>query len=184
MNNMNKHYNSKPLSKSTINNILANNLSNLVSTDTSEQKEIFAEEKVKAVSNDQIKILSQNIEFDSLHPEDNIKQFLMFARNVISRYEGNQQRQSELELEQQDVEHVMELSNNQDIVGGYRLYRKLADIRRERRTCKNESDLLKPLYDYLKQNSIMNDLSRLQGSCRVSKETISKRQYTLRTNIL
>ena len=181
---MNKHYNSKPLSKSTINNILANNPSNLVSTDTSEQKEVFTEEKVKAVSNDQIKILSQNIEFDSLHPEDNIKQFLMFARNVISRYEGNQQRQSELELEQQDVEHVMELSNNQDIVGGYRLYRKLADIRRERRMYKNESDLLKPLYDYLKQNSIMNDLSRLQGSCRVSKETISKRQYTLRTNIL
>ena len=164
---------SKPLSQSTINNILANNPSN---------KEQQLQPVVSTSPN--VITLSKQIEFDSLHPEEHIKAFLTFSRNVIARYEENQRRQQDLEYRQTDLEHVMELSDNKDVVGGYRLYKKLTDVRRERRACKSEIDLLKPLYDYLCSNNVMNDLSRLQGNCRVSKETISKRQYTLRTDVI
>ena len=165
----------KPLAASTIQDILANNPSN---------KQQQPAPQPIATPVQQPVVLQKQIEFDTLHPEENIKLFLGFARNVISKYEGNQNRQQQLEQEQQDVEHIMELTNDKDVVHGYKLYKKLTMIRRERRACKNEIDLLKPLYDYLTNNNVMNDLSRIQGSCRVSKETISKRQYTLRTDIL
>ena len=166
----------KPLSQSTINNILANNPSNKENQEQQLQPVVSA--------NPNTITLSKQIEFDSLHPEENIKAFLTFSRNVISRFEDDQRRQQDLENRQTDIEHVMELSDNKDVVSGYRLYKKLADIRRERRACKSEIDLLKPLYDYLCSNNVMNDLSRLQGGCRISKETISKRQYTLRTDVI
>lgn len=128
--------------------------------------------------------LMRSHDFDSLLAADKTREFLTFARDVISRFEGDQARQAELESETQDLLHYIELSPNMNAAQGYSLYRKLANIRRERRDCKNEIDLLKPLYDYLSDKKVINDLSQIQGKCSASKQSISRRQYTLRTDVM
>jgi len=169
---MSKQLKSKPLSNAKIASILANNPS------AKNSSVVLRPMSAPVVT------LSGRADFDTLQPDENLKSFLDFARNVITRYEGNQNRQKELEDETQDLLHYMELSKDMNACQGYDLYQKLRNVRRERRACKNEIDLLKPLYDYLCDKTVINQLSQIQGKCRASKQCISQRQYTLRTDVM
>ena len=129
--------------------------------------------------------LSRDIEFDSLKPVDQLQTFMAFAKDVVTRYEENLRLWEETDKQTQDLLHFIELSGNLNAVEGYKLYRKLAEVRRQRRTYKSEIDLLQPLYEYLKNNmSVINQLTMIQGKCRTNKETIQMRSYTMRTEVI
>ena len=173
---MSKQLKSRPLSNATIHSILSQNPS-MKSTPASPPAAVIQPLVPKIIT------LKRQEEFDSLQPEENLKTFLTFARNVIARYEDDQRLQTDLETETQDLLHLIELSPNMNACEYTKKCIQLRDVRRKRRACKNEIDLLKPLYDYLSDKTLINQLSQLQGKCKTSKEVISQRQYTLRTDV-
>lgn len=128
--------------------------------------------------------LYRKADYDTLQPVDQIRSFLEFARSAVTRYEENERRWQEYDQETQDLLHVIELSDNLNASKGYDMYRRLAAVRRDRRQCKNEMDLLKPVYDFFSDKQTINQLAQVQGKCRVCKETVDSRSYTLRTNVM
>lgn len=174
---MSKQLKSRPLSNAKIHSILSQNPS--MKSNPASPPAAVIQPLVP-----QIITLKRSEEFDSLHPEEKLREFLGFARDVISRYEENVRLQTELETETQDLLHYVELSDNMDACKGNKMYKKVREVRRKRRACKNEIDLLKPLYEYLSDKTIINQLSQIQGKCKTSKEVISQRQYTLRTDVI
>lgn len=174
---MSKQLKSRPFSQAKINSILSQNPSMKASPSCSSPS-------MAQVVSPQLITLKRSEEFDSLLPEENLKNFLEFARKVISKYEDNQKLQVDLETETQDLLHFIELSPNMNACEYTKQCVKLRDIRRQRRACKNEIDLLKPLYDFLCDKTLINQLSKIQGQCKSSKEVIGQRQYTLRTDVV
>ena len=129
-------------------------------------------------------VLHYSIEYDTTHPEDTIRKFCSDIREMVARYEGNKQRLIEIEGEHQDLLHYIEISPFKKVTDGYKLYRKLAELRRERRALKNENDLLQPLYDTFRQPDILNRLSKVQGDVSKVHDAIDGRVYGMRTDIL
>lgn len=129
-------------------------------------------------------ILHYSIEYDTTHPEETIRKFCSDIREMVTRYEGNKQRLIEIEGEHQDLLHYIEISPFKKVTDGYKLYRKLAELRRERRALKNENDLLQPLYDTFRQPDILNRLSKVQGDVSKMHDAIDGRVYGMRTDIL
>lgn len=129
--------------------------------------------------------LHRDIDFDDLHPEENIRTFVAFATDVISRYNYNKTMITEYEDQLQDILHFIELSDNLNAKEGYKKYKQITDIRRERRKCKLENELLEQAYQFFNANkSMLDQLRRIQGGCRRDKDTLSNLRYTIRTNIL
>lgn len=129
-------------------------------------------------------ILTSNVEFDTLHPEETIKEFCAAIRNMLARYQMNKEQYDILEQEMQDVLHYIEMGSDKNANAGFKLYKQLAEIRRKRRTCKNEMDLLQPIYDAFGGNEKLNVLAQIQGACRTTKQAIDNRAYTVRTDVL
>ena len=129
-------------------------------------------------------ILHYSIEYDTTHPEETIRKFCSDIREMVTRYEGNKQRLIEIEGEHQDLLHYIEISPFKKVTDGYKLYRKLAELRRERRALKNENDLLQPLYDTFRQPDMLNRLSKVQGDVTKVHEAIDCRVYGTRSDIL
>lgn len=129
-------------------------------------------------------ILHYNIEYDTTHPEETIRKFCTDIREMVTRYEGNKQRLIEIEGEHQDLLHYIEISPFKKVPDGYKLYRKLAELRRERRALKNENDLLQPLYDAFRQPDILNKLGKVQGDVSKVHDAIDGRVYGMRTDVL
>lgn len=174
---MSKQLKRKPLSAAKISDILSQNPSLQASPEN-------VSPTVICVPKPTLITLKKQGKFDSLMPEEKLKDFLGFARDVITRYEADVRRQSDLEQETQDLLHYVELSDDMNACVGNKMYQKIREIRRERRACKNEIDLLKPLYDYLADKTVINQLAAIQGKCRTSKEAINQRAYTLRTDVI
>ena len=129
-------------------------------------------------------IMHYNIEYDTTHPEETIRKFCSDIREMVTRYEGNKQRLIEIEGEHQDLLHYIEMSPFKKVPDGYKLYRKLAELRRERRALKNENDLLQPLYDTFRQPDILNKLGKVQGDVTKAHDAIDGRVYGMRTDVL
>ena len=128
--------------------------------------------------------LHYDVDYDSTHPEATIRNFVSDINDMIARFEGNKVRLFEIEDELQDIFHYIEISTYKSVPIGYKLYRKLAELRRERRACKNENDLLQPIYEYFHATEVLNRLTYVQGECSKAKEAIDNRYYTVRTDIL
>lgn len=122
-------------------------------------------------------------DFDTTHALSHLEDFTAWCRQVVERYKGNERAVEMLDAQMQDIMHYIELSENLGGVDGYRSYCLLRDVRRERRKCKSENDLLRPLYEYLSDRVVMNQLAQVLGKIRSANETISKRQYVLRTDV-
>ena len=129
-------------------------------------------------------ILTSDLEYDTLHPEETIREFCASIRSMLSRYQYNKDQYNMLEQEMQDVLHYIEMSSDKNANAGYKLYKRLTEIRRERRICKNEMDLLQPIYDAFGGGEKLNTLSQIQGLCRTTKMSIDGRAYTVRTDVL
>ena len=123
-------------------------------------------------------------DFDTLHPHEQIKAFVSFLTSVKKRYEDNQRVQKENEDKTQDILHFIELSENMNASRGFSMYRKMSVVRRERRNCKSENDLLQPIYDFITANPIIDQLSQVQGKCRTTKEVVSRRRYNMKTDVI
>lgn len=129
-------------------------------------------------------ILHYDVEYDFTRPENTIREFVSNIKGMISRFESNKSRIIEIENELLDIYHYIEISSYKTVPVGYKLYRKMAELRRERRACKNENDLLQPIYDYFHATEVLNRLSRVQGECAKTKRSINDRAYVTRTDIL
>lgn len=124
------------------------------------------------------------VEYDSTKPEETLRNFIADVKAMLARYTGNNDRLQQIEQEIVDIEHYMEISSFKTVPNGYKLYRKLAELRRERRACKNENDLLQPIWEYFHATEVLNRLSWVQGECSKAKSAIDGRVYAIRTDVL
>ena len=131
-------------------------------------------------------LVNRNLaEYDPLHAIDALCEFNRFLRDVVSRYEENDRLRIECENKSNDLLHYIELRGDMNASEGYKAYKKLAEVRRERRCCKNENELLAPLYAFIQQNTkAINEMTAVLGRCRGIKEVIEKRTYCARTDII
>ena len=129
-------------------------------------------------------LLHYDLEYDTTNPEDTIRKFVENMKGMMARYDGNNLRLIEIEQEINDIEHYMEIGKYKNIKEGYRLYRKLAELRRERRACKNENDLLWPVYEHFHGTEFLNKLTYVQGECSKVRNTVDARVYSVRTDVL
>ena len=129
-------------------------------------------------------ILTDTIDYDTMHPDEIIQNFSAAVRNMLARYQYNKEEYSRAEQEMQDILHYIEMSADKNANVGFKLYKQLAEVRRRRRVCKNEMDLLQPIYDSFSGGEKLNALAQILGTVRAAKQTINSRAYTLRTDIL
>lgn len=142
------------------------------------------EQKVIEIAPKQSQFLHYTVEYDTTQPEETIRNFVGDIKNMVSRYESNKLRIVEIEAKLVDLLHWIEIAPYQNVPNGYKLYRKVAELRRERRACKNENDLLQPIYEYFHATEVLNKLSHVQGECSKAKGAIDGRTYQVRTDIL
>ena len=129
-------------------------------------------------------ILTDTIAYDTMHPDEIIQNFSAAVRNMLARYQYDKEEYSRAEQEMQDILHYIEMSTDKNANVGFKLYKQLAEVRRRRRVCKNEMDLLQPIYDSFSGGEKLNALAQILGTVRAAKQTINSRAYTLRTDIL
>ena len=131
-------------------------------------------------------LVGRNIaEFDPLDAIEMLCEFNRFLKDAVSRYEENERLRVESEKKSNDLLHYIELRNDMNAAEGYKAYKKLAEVRRERRCCKNENELLAPIYTFIQQNTkVINELTTVLGRCRGIKDLIEKRSYCARTDII
>ena len=129
-------------------------------------------------------VLHYNIEYDTTKPEETIRDFVANIKNMLSRYSSNESRIEAIEEEMFDLEHYIEIMSFQNVPNGYKLYRKLAELRKERRACKNENYLLKPVWEHFHATDVLNKLSAVQGNVAKARELTDGRRYLVRTDVL
>ena len=71
-------------------------------------------------------------------------------KEVVTRYESNEAIISQTEDELNDLYHEVELSAPKDMYHGYLIYKEIREVRLKRRAAKEENQLLKEMYDYIK----------------------------------
>ena len=129
--------------------------------------------------------LQRESAYDTLQPVAMLETFTGFCRDVLERYNGNERVLKDMEAQETDIIHYVELSDTLKSSEAYKVYAKLRDTLRQRRDAKNENDLLLPLYECLMKNpDIVNQLNKALGTTRTKAEVISKRKYSARTDVL
>lgn len=117
-------------------------------------------------------------------PAQRLSEFLQFARDVKARYENDLILLDQYNAEQNDMLHYIELLDL-NAANGYRAYKRLSEIRRERRNCKEEIEILEPLYVFFgKSNATFDELQKVLGECRRTSAAIENRVYTARTKVI
>ena len=131
-------------------------------------------------------LIQRNIEdYDQTNALDTTCEFSQFLREVVSRYESNERIRVECDQKSSGLLHYIELHDDMNASDGYQAHKKMAEVRRERRVCKNENELLAPLYSYIQQNpKAINELTAVLGRCRAAKEAIDRQIYSARTDII
>ena len=142
------------------------------------------EAQVVEIKPKSVPFLHYDINYDSTNPESSIRNFVGSIKDMIARYEYNRDRIISVESELVDLYHYLEISPFKNVPDGYKLYRTIAELRRERRACTNENDLLQPIYEYFHATDVLNKLSRVQGECAKCRGAIDARVYMVRTDIL
>ena len=166
----------RPLKGSSIRNILANN------PEAVSRIEEHIEQPVKI---SEPLVLTSEAEYDSLHPEEELRKMVSFLKSAKERYESNQRLMEECNQETTDLWHYAEMHKDLSAKDGFAFYKATRDSCRKRRVCKNELELLQPVVEYLEAHpELLNDLPRVQGLCGKAKQRIGLRQYSLRTGVI
>jgi len=108
---------------------------------------------------------------------------IQIATDVVKKYESNVEIIKKTEDELNDVYHEIELGKAQDLYGGYKLYKQVKDLRMQRRQAKDENDLLKDMYEYVKSQpgqSFKSKIQSIQGSSAKVYEAQNRRTYNPR----
>ena len=129
-------------------------------------------------------VLHYDLDYDTTKPEETLRDFVSAVKGMITRYNEDKERIIELEAEMNDLEHYIEAQPFKPVGQGYMIYRRLAEIRKERRACKSEIDLLWPIYEHFHATEVLNKLSMVQGECAKAKGAIDVRCYVCRTDIV
>lgn len=101
-------------------------------------------------------------------------------QNTIRDYEMGLERIEQIQDELQDVFHEIELSPNKNMYDGYLLYKRIKELRVERRQLKEETELMKDTYEYFKGQqgqAFKNKMQQLQGSAAKLRKTQESRTY-------
>lgn len=101
-------------------------------------------------------------------------------QDVINNYERNLEVIKQAEEELMDLEHEIELSAPKDMYKGYLAYKEVRDVRIKRRKAKEENELLKDMYDYLKSQqgqSFKNKIQSIQGASVKLRDAQEHRTY-------
>ena len=109
--------------------------------------------------------------------------FIQISNDVVKRYESNEDIIRQTEEELNDVYHEIELGKNQDLHGGWKLYRQIKDLRNKRRQAKDENQLLKDMYEYIKSQqgqTFKSKIQSIQGNSAKVYDAQSRRTYTPR----
>ena len=108
---------------------------------------------------------------------------IQIATDVVKRYEDNEAIIKQTEEEINDVNHEIELGKDQDLYGGWKLYKQIRDLRIKRRQAKDENALLKDMYEYIKSQQGQNFKSKIQsiqGNSAKVYDAQNKRTYNPR----
>lgn len=108
---------------------------------------------------------------------------IQIANDVVRRYESNEDIIKRTEGELTDIEHEIELGNSQDLYGGWKLYKQIKELRMQRRQAKNENELLRDMYEYIKSQSgqtFKSKIQSIQSNSAKVYDAQSKRVYTPR----
>ena len=109
--------------------------------------------------------------------------FIQIFNDVIKKYESNLDIIKQTEDSLTDVYHEIELGKNQDMYHGYLLYKQVKDLRMKRRQAKDENDLLRDMYEYIKSQpgqSFKSKIQSIQGNSAKVYDAQSRRTYTPR----
>lgn len=101
-------------------------------------------------------------------------------QDVIKNYERNLEVIKEAEDELNDLYHEAELSSPKDMYHGYLIYKAIREARIRRRTAKEENELLKDMYEYLKSpagQSFKSKMQSIQGTSVKLRATQEARTY-------
>ena len=101
-------------------------------------------------------------------------------QDVIKNYERNLEVIKEAEDELNDLYHETELSSPKDMYHGYLIYKAIRETRIRRRTAKEENELLKDMYEYLKSpagQSFKSKMQSIQGTSVKLRATQEARTY-------
>lgn len=115
---------------------------------------------------------------------DNIEIFLNFLRQAKREYQIAIAEEREKDAESQDLVHRLELNNNtyHDMA---KIAKTITKVRRERRQAKDRQQVLKPVTDWICQNTrVMKSLEELLGAVRRAEKALEGRTYTQKTDIL
>lgn len=101
-------------------------------------------------------------------------------QDVIKNYERNLDLIKQTEEELNDINHEIELSEPKNAYQGYLLYKEIRDLRIKRRTAKEENELLKDMYEYLKSQpgqAFKSKIQSIQGNSAKLRTTQESRTY-------
>ena len=101
-------------------------------------------------------------------------------QDVIKNYERNLDIIKQTEDELNDINHEIELSEPKNAYQGYLLYKEIRDLRIKRRTAKEENELLKDMYEYLKSQpgqAFKTKIQSIQGNSAKLRTTQESRIY-------
>lgn len=104
-------------------------------------------------------------------------------QNVIKDYERDLERIEEIQDELQDIMHEIELSPSKNMYAGYLLYKRIRELRIERRRCKEQTELMKETYEFFKSQqgqSFKNKMQQLQSGAAKIRKTQENRTYSPR----
>ena len=124
-------------------------------------------------------------EYDQLSPVDIVEEFNSLLKEVESTYNSNEAIRKESDDKILDLLHYAELHENLSASAGFRVYKLMAEARRDRRRSKDENELLEPLIEFVRQNpKLVNEIGTLLGRLRGTKRCIDQRIYKTRTDII
>lgn len=101
-------------------------------------------------------------------------------QNVIKDYERDLERIKEIEDELQDIFHEVELSPSKNMYAGYLFYKRIRELRIERRRCKEQTEIMKETYEFFKSQqgqSFKTKIQQLQGNAKKLRDVQEKRTY-------
>jgi hypothetical protein len=130
---------------------------------------------------------NDNESFDTLRPDIVLKDFIDFLKELTDRYDYNLNTEEYCNDQTQDLLHYMELHKNLNARDGYVIYKKLAEIRRKRRECSQENEVLKSIYVYINSpngSEFMKMLQKLFVDSREKHNFVSSREFRPKTSVL
>ena len=124
-------------------------------------------------------------EYDQLSTLEIVEEFNTLLREAKTIYEENETIRKESDDKILDLLHYAELHENLNASAGFRVYKLMAEARRERRRSKDENELLEPIMEFIQQNpKLVNEIGALVGKLRGTKRCIDQRIYRTRTDII